>query len=317
MNFQSIPPIPTASTFLDYAFRKARERGIQRDLRGNWLQIIRQKECLKLDTITGTLIAVLEKMLRTLPGLRDLAPFYVKLMHLTLDYPKYKQSCAAIPWAMRKIRDLQKQYIIKVNETKEQQKIKQMSREFYGRVSSVLKQIDANLKYLEQSRHIMRTYPDIKEIFTVCIYGFPNVGKTTLLNKLTDTTAKVAPYAFTTITINAGYFKADNEKIQVLDVPGTLARKEKMNLIEMQADLVMKELAQIIIYVFDPTEQCGYSLKKQEQLYQNLRKDKPVLVYLSKLDLVPEEVLKNFRHEYVLLEELKERIMKLKEKIIN
>ena len=100
----------------------------------------------------------------------------------------------------------------------------------------------------------MRTYPDVKEMFTVCIYGFPNVGKSTLLNKLTTSKATVAAYAFTTKEINAGYFTVEDKKIQVFDVPGTLARENKMNYIELQAELVVKELADIIIYVFDVSE---------------------------------------------------------------
>lgn len=157
----------------------------------------------------------------------------------------------------------------------------------------------------------MKTYPDIKEMFTVCIYGFPNVGKTTLLNKLTGTTAKVAAYAFTTVTINSGHMKLAGETIQVLDVPGTLARKEKMNLIELQADLVLKELASVIIYVFDISEYGGYSVKKQEQLLQNLKKDKRLLVYISKTDLVEPSVVQQFNYKHYSFEQLKEEISKI------
>ena len=156
----------------------------------------------------------------------------------------------------------------------------------------------------------MRTYPDIKDLPTVCIYGFPNVGKSTLLNKLTKTKAEVAAYAFTTKSINAGYATIKSKKIQFLDVPGTLARKDKMNLIERQADLVLDDLADIIIYVFDLTETCGFSFKEQEMLFKKLGKRK-VLVYLSKQDLMDEGKISEFKVKHYSLKELKENIGKL------
>lgn len=156
----------------------------------------------------------------------------------------------------------------------------------------------------------MRTYPDVKEMFTVCIYGFPNVGKTTLLNKLTGTKAEVAAYAFTTKSINSGYFTINEAKVQVLDVPGTLAREEKMNNIELQAELVRKELASVIIYVFDLSEQAQYAVKRQEQLFRKLGKEKKVLVYFSKMDLMEADSLADYVKKYKPLD-----VVKLKEKI--
>ncbi|MBU0457215.1 MAG: GTPase [Nanoarchaeota archaeon] len=313
MNFQNIPPVENSKYFLDLAFSKAREKGKSKNLKGNWLQIIRIKESLKLDIIKDTIVPRLEKILHTFPGTADLPQFYIKLIRLTLDYSQLKKSFGAVNWAIKRIRSLQKEYVGNITRTKERDKIKDLSKQFYGRVSSTLKQIDPNLKYLEESRKIMKNYPDIKEMFTVCIYGFPNVGKTTLLNKLTKTKAKTAEYAFTTISINAGYIAKDNIKVQVLDVPGTLARKEKMNIIELQAELVMTDLANLIIYVFDLSGHGGYSIREQEQLLKELNqlglKDK-ILIYVSKTDLPEGKPKEDFKHKYHSLEELKEKVIK-------
>ena len=311
MNFEKIPPVESSKHFLDVAFRKAREKGKLKNLKGNWLQIIRQKEALKLDIIKDNIVPRLQKIIEIFPDTRVLAQFYLDLMDLTLDYRELKQSLGAVNWGIKRVRLLHKDYVSRIFKTKGRGKIKDLSREFYGRISSTLKQIDSNLKYLEESRKIMRTYPDIKEMFTVCIYGFPNVGKTTLLNEITKTKAKVAAYAFTTKSINAGYFSADKTKVQVLDVPGTLARKDKMNNIELQAELAMEDLANVIIYVFDLTEFCGYSVKKQEQLLKNLGKKKPVLIYLSKTEMEEGKPGKDFKHKYYSPLELKEKISKL------
>jgi len=305
MNFQYIAPIESSKSLLDVAFRKARAKGKAKKLTGNWLQIIRQKESLKLDVIKDNLVTKLRKVLDEFPGTEDLSDFYTKLMKLTLDYPQYKKSLGAVNWAVGKISDLHRSYVKRVVKEKDRVEIKNLMKQFYGRVSSITKQVDTNFKYLNKCRNIMRTYPDIKDLFTVCIYGFPNVGKTTLLNHLTTSKAKVAAYAFTTVTINSGFM---GKKVQVLDVPGTLARKEKMNNVELQAELVLHDLADLVIYVFDLTERCGYSVKDQEKLFKHLGKKKPILVYLSKTDLMDSV---EFKQRYYSINELKEKIKSL------
>ncbi|MBI4152110.1 50S ribosome-binding GTPase [Candidatus Woesearchaeota archaeon] len=310
MNFQGIPSVESEKALLDLAFRKAREKGIEKNLKGNWLEIIRKKEGLKIDIIKDTLVTRLEKIHGSFTHPKQLPEFYIKLMKLTIDFDEYKKSLAALEWAAGRVRFFQGEYARKIFKTVDRGKISEYSRQFYGRIASVIKQINRNLQFLEQARKIFRTYPDVKEMFTVCLYGFPNVGKSTLLNRLTGTKAETAAYAFTTKTINAGYLKVGEKKAQILDVPGTLARGEKMNIIEAQADLVMKELANLVVFVFDLSGYSGYSIKKQEQLYQSLSKGKTVLVYLSKLDLTPPEILREYKHRYYSVEELQEIIRK-------
>lgn len=287
MGFGDIPKIETVDWYLELAFRNANKRAseMKSQSRAN-SDSIKRAELAKMAEVRRILSRHLNIILHSFPSIDGMTEFYQELVRSSMDYAELKKSLGALSWADKKISFFTNFYAEKVRRCRDFKTMITFSRPYHGRVGSVLKQIKKQLVYLESARKLMKDFPSIKSgMLTVAIAGFPNVGKTTLLSKITGSTPEIANYAFTTKNINVGYAMFGNHKVQFIDTPGTLDRFEKMNPIERQAHLALKYCADVVVFVFDTSDQT-YDPELQMKLLKQAKKyGKDVLVYLSKTDI--------------------------------
>lgn len=168
---------------------------------------------------------------------------------------------------------------------------KQLKKAALGRMATIMKRQAANLAYLEQVRQHLSRLPSIDPYTrTMIVCGFPNVGKSSFINKITRADVEVQPYAFTTKSLFVGHTDYKYLRWQVIDTPGILDHPlEERNVIEMQAVTALAHLRACVLYVMDISEQCGHSLDEQVKLFESIKPlftNKPLIAVVNKIDVM-------------------------------
>lgn len=296
MNFKRMPTVLSADELIELAFSRASKEAravpkkrIPRHLRA------KRSEGKRVMAASSTVIKKLNRIINTLP-LDGLSPFYHELIDVSIGLDKLKQAKGALSWATTTIEKYEKTYRHKIRVSKKEEEIYRHRKEFYGKLASVLKKINNRLEFMASAREKMKDFPSFEDTFTIVISGPPNVGKSTFLQAMTGARPKVDVYPFTTKQILVGYFERRHMRYQVVDTPGLLDRRlEDRNPIERQAIMALEHLANVVIFIFDPSETCGFPMEEQKNVYNDIKRafSVPVIPVLNKSDLFePEEKIK-------------------------
>lgn len=132
------------------------------------------------------------------------------------------------------------------------------------------------------------------------LVGLPNAGKSTFINQITNTKAKVGAYAFTTLTPQLGVVSHRNREFVLADIPG---------LIEGAAEgagvgdrfLGHIERCRVLVHLIDVTgtdpAEALQIVEEELAAYGAGLDEKPRLIALNKIDLVDAELVEAFAAE--------------------
>ncbi|XP_005314098.2 GTP-binding protein 4 [Chrysemys picta bellii] len=305
-NFKKIMVVPSAKDFIDLTLSKTQRKTPTVIHKHYQIHRIRQFYMRKVKYTQQNYHDRLTQILTDFPKLDDIHPFYADLMNVLYDKDHYKLALGQINIAKNLIDNVSKDYVRLMKYGDSLYRCKQLKRAALGRMCTIIKRQKQSLEYLEQVRQHLSRLPTIDpNTRTLLLCGYPNVGKSSFINKVTRADVEVQPYAFTTKSLFVGHMDYRYLRWQVVDTPGILDHPlEERNTIEMQAITALAHLRAAVLFVMDVSEQCGHSLEEQLELFRNIKPlfaNKPLIIVANKCDVkriseLPEENQKMFEN---------------------
>ncbi len=302
--FASVGYVPSSQELIDLAFRRASKIEVTFPPKADKLRKAKIREQARINTINSILCHRLGELLKKFPRLDKIHPFYRELADVLFGVDQIKHSLGAVKWARDILKKIAREHRNRVKKSKTPQEAANHRRAYYGRVASILEQIEGELSLLKEAAAKLSKLPSLSlEYPTIVVSGYTNVGKSTFVKKVSTASPKIASYPFTTQSIILGHVKEGRRVIcQVMDTPGLLDRPlSERNKVELQAIAALKHAADVIVFLLDPSETCGYPMERQFRLLDEIRelfKGTPMLVVCNKVDICqPQKLQEALRRE--------------------
>ncbi|KAK3190420.1 Nucleolar GTP-binding protein 1 [Lecanicillium sp. MT-2017a] len=301
--WKDIPPVPTQQEFLDIALSRT-QRKLPTQIRAGFkIGRIRAFYTRKVKFTQETFSEKFSAILESFPRLQDIHPFHKDLLNTLYDADHFRIALGQLSTAKHLIETISRDYVRLLKYGQSLFQCKQLKRAALGRMATLVKRLKDPLLYLDQVRQHLGRLPSIDpNTRTLLICGYPNVGKSSFLRSITRADVDVQPYAFTTKSLFVGHFDYKYLRFQAIDTPGILDHPlEEMNTIEMQSITAIAHLRSAILYFMDLSEQCGYTVQAQMQLFKSIKplfSNKLVFIVVNKIDVTrPEDLAPEFQAE--------------------
>lgn len=291
-NFKKITIVPTGKDFIDIILSRTQRQTPTVVHKGYKISRLRQFYMRKVKYTQQNFHEKLSTIIDEFPRLDDIHPFYSDLLHVLYNKDHYKLALGQINTARNIIGKIAKDYVRLLKYGDSLYRCKCLKVAALGRMCTVIKRIGPSLAYLEQIRQHMARLPSIDpNTRTILICGYPNVGKSSFINKITRADVDVQPYAFTTKSLFVGHTDYKYLRYQVIDTPGILDRPfEDRNIIEMCSITALAHLRAAVLFFLDISGSCGYSIAQQAALFHSIKSlfmNKPLIIVCNKIDLQP------------------------------
>jgi nucleolar GTP-binding protein len=279
MTFEDLPTTPRSEELLDKAFSRAARTGRAKDP-------YEAQEAM-LRTATNILSDNLENVVTAWPDFDYVDQFYYELADAIVDVDRLRQALNEITWASRQIEEFRSEYTTKIRNS-DTDTARKHRKQAFARMADVMDEIEDDLLEVGQARDQLKTLPDIRpDEPAIVVAGYPNVGKSSFVNHVTNARNEIESYPFTTKAVQIGHFEHDRIRYQIVDTPGILDRPEaERNDIESQAVSALDHLADAVLFVLDASGDCGYPVESQLELLAEVeeRFEAPIITVCNKSD---------------------------------
>ncbi len=275
--FERLPTAPTSQELIDRAFRRAKKKAGKKKKRDE-----------PMLQIAGNILSDnLANLVGKYPSFEAVPSFYRDLVDAEVGVDDMRIHLSRVGWASKQIKIVAREHLTKMRKSQDKAVLRRAA---FGRMASITRAIGPDLVFLNDSRKKLRKMPTVDpDLPTIIVAGYPNVGKSSFLIRVTGARPEIAEYPFTTQGIGVGHFSCRNQRYQVVDTPGLLDRPlSRRNDIELKAVAALHHLPGVVLYILDPSEYCGFPLDEQLALLEDIRSwlDLPILAVANKKDLV-------------------------------